>query len=346
MSKQVCVIGSNSFSGASFCKYLLEQGYDVLAMSRSDEPVNALLPYKWVNTNSGNVGNKAGNSTGDSTRALRFYQLDLNHQLAEIEAVLDKEKPAHVYNFAAQSMVGQSWEFPEHWFMTNAVSTVKLHNVLRQKDYLQRYIHISTPEVYGSCAGFVQEDQHYNPSTPYAVSRAAADMSLKTFFDVHQFPVISTRAANVYGEGQQLYRIVPKTIMCILSGDKLPLHGGGHSERAFIHIDDVSSATLKIAEGGELGSTYHISTKETVSIRNLVHTLCDMLGKDFEQVCEITDDRPGKDAAYLLDASRLRDTLNWQDQISLENGLERTIAWVKDYYDVLKTQPASYIHKP
>ncbi|UAA39511.1 GDP-mannose 4,6-dehydratase [Paraneptunicella aestuarii] len=332
MTRKVCVVGSNSFSGANFCQHLLNQGYEVIAMSRSAEPVDALLPYKWV--------------SADKLKNLQFHQLDLNQHLPEIEALLDKEKPAHIYNFAAQSMVGQSWEFPEHWFMTNAVSTVKFHNVLRHKDYMERYIHISTPEVYGSCSGFVKEDHVFNPSTPYAVSRAAADMSLKTFFDVHGFPVISTRAANVYGEGQQLYRIIPKTIMCILLGEKLPLHGGGHSERAFIHMDDVSDATLKIAEKGEVGSTYHISTKETISIRGLVVKICDMMGVKFEDVCEVTDDRLGKDAAYLLDATRLRETLDWQDQISLDEGLERTIKWARDNFDVLKAQPNTYIHKP
>ncbi|MCY7294513.1 GDP-mannose 4,6-dehydratase [Alteromonas sp. a30] len=332
MGRKVCVVGSNSFSGANFCKHLIEQGYDVVAMSRSAEPVDALLPYKWV--------------TPEQSSRLKFYQLDLNQNLSEIESLLDKEKPSHIYNFAAQSMVGQSWDFPEHWFMTNAVSTIKFHNMLRQKDYMDKYIHISTPEVYGSCSGFVQEDHVFNPSTPYAVSRAAADMSLKTFFDVHQFPVISTRAANVYGEGQQLYRIIPKTIMCILLGEKLPLHGGGHSERSFIHMDDVSDATLKIAEKGELGSAYHISTTETVSIRQLVHMICEMMQVRFEDVCEVTEDRPGKDAAYLLDASRLRETLNWQDKVSLSQGLERTIRWAKDNFDVLRQQPKVYIHKP
>ena len=332
MSRKVCVVGSNSFSGASFCKHLVEQGYDVIAMSRSAEPVDALLPYKWV--------------SDSQAKQLQFHQLDLNKDLDDIESLLDKEKPSHIYNFAAQSMVGQSWDFPEHWFMTNAVSTIKFHNVLRQKDYMERYIHISTPEVYGSCTGFVQEDHVFNPSTPYAVSRAAADMSLKTFFDVHQFPVLSTRAANVYGEGQQLYRIIPKTILCILLGEKLPLHGGGHSERAFIHIDDVSDATLKIAEGGELGSTYHISTKETVSIRQLVNMICEMMQVKFEDVCEVTEDRPGKDAAYLLDATRVRESLNWQDHITLTQGLERTIRWAHDNVDVLRSQPNVYIHKP
>ena len=228
MSTTVCVIGSNSFSGASYCKFLLEQGYQVIGISRSLEPVDALLPYSWVN----------------GANKVNFFQLDINHDLAQIENLFDKLKPSHIYNFAAQSMVGQSWDYPEHWFMTNVVSTIKLHNMLRYKDYLDKYIHISTPEVYGICSGYIDESQVFNPSTPYAVSRAAADMSLKTFFDVHQFPVISTRAANVYGEGQQLYRIIPRTILYIILGKKLSLHGGGHSERSFIHIDDVSNATL------------------------------------------------------------------------------------------------------
>lgn len=328
MNNAVCVIGSNSFSGANFCKLLLEKGYRVIAISRSEEPVDALLPYKWV-----------------QGKNVEFYPLDINKHLDEIDSLLDKTKPAHVYNFAAQSMVGQSWDFPEHWFMTNAVSTVKLHNCLRHKDYLDKYIHISTPEVYGSCSGFVTEDQVYNPSTPYAVSRAAADMSLKTFFDVHGFPVVSTRAANVYGEGQQLYRIIPKTILSILTGQKLPLHGGGHSERAFIHMDDVSDATLKIGLQGRLGDTYHISTEETVSIRALVKLICEQMSRPFEQVCEITDDRPGKDAAYLLDATKLRGELGWQDKVSLETGIARTIEWLSDNLTVLKSQPSHYIHK-
>ncbi|AYA63676.1 NAD-dependent epimerase/dehydratase family protein [Alteromonas sp. RKMC-009] len=328
MSKAVFVIGANSFSGASFCRYLLAKGSEVVGISRSEQPVMALAPQTW----------------GD-TKGYQFHQLDLNHDLPRIMQLIDDRKPAHIYNFAAQSMVGQSWEFPEHWFMTNVVSTVKLHNFLRHKDFLDKYIHISTPEVYGSCSGFIDESHGFNPSTPYAVSRAAADMSLKTFFDVHQFPVVTTRAANVYGEGQPLYRIIPKTIMSVMKGETLPLHGGGHSERSFIHIDDVSDATLGIGERGTIGDTYHISTNDTVSIRNLVATICERLGTTLEQVCQITEDRPGKDAAYLLNTDKLRRELGWQDTISLEDGISRTIDWAKQYFDVLKTLPTEYQHK-
>lgn len=328
MSNKVVVIGANSFSGASFCRHLLDCDYEVIGISRSAPSIMALSPQLW----------------GDVSR-YQFHQLDLNFNLDKIEAVLDRNKVSHVYNFAAQSMVGQSWDFPEHWFMTNVVSSVKLHNILRAKDYLERYIHISTPEVYGSCSGFVSEDHHFNPSTPYAVSRAAADMSLKTFADVHGFPVITTRAANVFGEGQPLYRIIPKTILSIVKGMRLPLHGGGLSERSFIHIDDVSSATLLIGEQGQVGETYHISTNETVTIRRLVEMICSELEADFDAVCEISGDRPGKDAAYLLDTTKLRTNLGWRDNISLEQGLARTIKWANEYTDALKTAPMNYIHK-
>ncbi len=328
MNKKIAIIGSNSFSGASFARYMSNLDYEVLCLSRSTEPVDALLPYKWSKLD-----------------ACRFSQLDLNHDLVKIEQLLDKEKPTLIYNFAAQSMVGQSWDTPEDWFMTNAVSAVKFHNVLRQKDYLDRYIHISTPEVYGSCEGYVKEDHVLNPSTPYAVSRAAADMSLKTFFDVYNFPVVSTRAANVFGPGQQLYRIIPRTILFIKMGKKLPLHGGGFSKRSFIHIDDVSNATHLIGEQGQSGSIYHIATESQISIRGLVQMICDKMAVNFDDVVEETGDRKGKDAAYTLDSAKLRAELGWQDSIMLEQGIEQTIEWVEQYFEQLQQQPFSYIHK-
>ncbi len=328
MKNNVVVIGSNSFSGSSFCKHLLQNGCEVIGLSRSSEPVTPLAPHKWV-----------------PGRKIQFHQLDLNHHLGEIEQLLDKTQPSHVFNFAAQSMVGQSWEFPEHWFTTNVVSTVKLHNILRHKDYLDKYIHISTPEVYGNCVGSITEDHSFSPSTPYAVSRAAADMSLKTFFDVHGFPVVSTRAANVYGEGQQLYRIIPKTILCALTGKTLPLHGGGHSVRSFIHIDDVSTATKLIGESGKPGETYHISTPQMISIRALVEQIAGLLDVPFAQFVEVTDDRPGKDASYSLSSEKLKSELDWQPNITLEQGVARTVTWLQDNLDELKQQPDTYIHK-
>ena len=325
----VIVVGSNSFSGASFVDFALSKGARVIGTSRSAEPISAFLPYKWH-----------GHSK------FEFKQLDLNNDLPAIASLIHEVKPAYVVNFAAQSMVGESWAKPGDWFMTNTVSTIKFHDELRKCDFLKRYVHISTPEVYGSCSGFVKEDFQLNPSTPYAVSRAAADMSLRTFHNVYNFPVVSTRAANVYGPGQQLYRIIPRTILFIMLGRKLQLHGGGVSTRSFIHIRDVSEATWRIMKNGHDGDTYHISTNDVISIRELVERICTKLNVRFEDHAEIVGERMGKDSAYHLDSTKLRTQLGWRDQITLDQGLDECIAWVKENFVALKVEPYDYIHKP
>ena len=327
--KNYIVIGSNSFSGSSFIDYLLSQNCLVHGISRSDELDPVFLKYK----SNENISN------------YKFNQMDLNHDLNDICDLINDYKDATVVNFASQSMVAQSWEHPLHWYQTNTLSTIALHDELRKMSNLKRYVHISTPEVYGSCTGSVRETHPYNPSTPYATSRAAADMSLMNFYNNYNFPVLFTRAANVYGEHQQLYRIIPRTILYILTGQKLQLHGGGHSERSFIHIDDVAKATYQIAEQGQLGTVYHISTKKLISIRRLVETICDLLDADFNDIVDIVDDRPGKDASYSLSTEKIEKELDWQSEIDLEAGIKSTINWVQEELDTLKQQAQKYIHK-
>ncbi|MBF0559237.1 MAG: GDP-mannose 4,6-dehydratase, partial [Nitrospirae bacterium] len=146
--------------------------------------------------------------------------------------------------------------------------------------------------------------------------------------------------------GQQLYRIIPKTILHIKLGKKVPLHGGGHSVRSFIHIKDVSDATLRAARNAVPGEIYHFSTARNIAISELVRLICGLMGADFSDVVEISEDRPGKDQAYLLDSSKAMAHLGWKDRIGLEQGIEETIGWVCDNLEVLKTLPFDYIHKP
>ena len=328
---KIVVIGSNSFSGANFSKNALEKGANVIGMSRSEELHPAFLPYKWVREEKENF---------------IFHQCDLNNDLERIMKIVNNERPDYVINFAAQSMVAQSWEHPDHWFMTNVVSSVRLHEMLRHCDFIEKYIHVTTPEVYGSTEGFIKEDAPFFPSTPYAVSRAAADMSLRTFYEAYKFPVIFTRAANVYGAGQQLYRIIPRTIFYIMLGNKINLHGGGVSIRSFIHMDDVSAATWEAMLKGKVGETYHISTNEIISIREVVAKICEMLNVHFGDHVSIGEERLGKDAAYMLDSTKCRKELAWQDQVSLQKGIEECIDWVAKYFEDLKNQPHDYVHKP
>lgn len=333
MAEKFFVIGSNSFTGASFVAYLLEQGYEVAGSSRSAEPSPVFLPYKWPKPAAANA-------------KFQFHQFDLNKDTDRIIAEIDHLKADYVVNFAAQSMVAESWLYPEHWYQTNVVANVLLHEKMRKLSFIKKYVHVSTPEVYGSCSGNVTETAPFNPSTPYAASRAACDLHLLTFYKNYKFPVVFTRAANVYGAGQQLYRIIPRTAYFILTGKKLQLHGGGRSVRSFIHGRDVADGTLRVAQNGTPGEAYHFSTDLYVSIREVVEKVCERLDVKFDQVVEVVGDRPGKDAAYLLDSSKARTTLGWKDAVSLDQGVDETISWIKTHLDELKKQPSDYIHKP
>ncbi|MFC2118138.1 GDP-mannose 4,6-dehydratase [Bacteroidota bacterium] len=328
--EKIAVIGSNSFSGATFVRYLLEKGHDVLGFSRSQELEDVFLPYKWFEKRQGKF---------------YFEQANLNSDLEKLIGILIREKPGYIVNFAALGMVAQSWEKPEDWYQTNVVAEVNLHDQLRKLDFIKKYVHVTTPEVYGSTNGWMQESFNFNPSTPYAVSRAACDLHLKSFFSAYNFPVVFTRAANVYGPGQQLYRIIPRTILYARLGKKLSLHGGGFSERSFIHMNDVSDATYRVALNGTIGETYHISTRETISIRNLVKKICEFIEVNFSDIVEESEDRLGKDQSYLLNSEKIRLELGWKDNINLNEGISTAIKWIDNNLDLLKTLPHKYIHK-
>ena len=329
--EKIAVLGSNSFSGSHFVAYALSQGVDVLGISRSAQPAKEFLPYAW---------------DGHDGACFRFEQLDMNHDSDRVAETLKAFRPDYIVNFAAQGMVAESWLHPEHWYQTNVVANVVLHDRIRHFDFLKKYVHVSTPEVYGSCSGLVPEEAPFNPSTPYAASRAACELHLRTFLKNYRFPVVFTRSANVYGPGQQLYRIIPRTILYILIGKKLPLHGGGRSVRSFIHIRDVADGTLRVAREGAPGEAYHFSTTLNISIREVVEKICAMMGAGFEKVVDVVGDRPGKDAAYLLDNAKARRTLHWEPRVDLDAGLRETIEWVTRNLAALGKQPLDYIHKP
>jgi len=331
MKNNFLVIGSNSFSGAYFTKYLLEKGHNVCGISRSEEPNEVFLPYKWAD---------------DLDTNFEFVQLDLNSNLNEIKELINSRKPQYVVNFAAQGMVAESWLTPEHWYQTNVVSQVKLHDVLRKIDSIKKYVHISTPEAYGSSdEGWLKENYNFSPSTPYAVSRAACDLHLLSFYKAYGFPVVFTRAANVYGPGQQLYRIIPRTMLSARLGHKLSLHGGGVSVRSFIHMEDVSSATYNVALQGNTGETYHISTNQTISIKSLVQKICNIANVEFNDIVEVSNERLGKDQSYLLNSDKLRNNFGWIDNINLDIGLNQTLSWIDQNLSILKSMPMDYKHK-
>ena len=331
MSEHVYVLGSNSFSGGHFIRMLLDMGYRVTGVSRSPEAHPVFLPHLAAN--------------GRHRNGYDFLRVDINRDMPSLLARMERDKPAYIVNFAAQGMVAESWEHPEQWLLTNTVSPVILHNKLRQYEWLSRFVQISTPEVYGATQGMLVENTCYNPSTPYAVSKAAVDMSLMCFYRAYDFPVVFTRAANVFGPCQQLYRIVPRAVLCFLAGGILQLHGGGRSRRCFIHIEDVARATHEIMTRSRPGSIFHIANPRIISIRDLVFLVADMVGVSPEKHITVAEERLGKDLAYTLDSSKLRAELDWREQYSLEQGIEDVIRWVRDNLSVLRAMPQNYEHR-
>ena len=153
-------------------------------------------------------------------KVFKFYKIDLNKNVDQLIIILKKFKPNIIFNFAAQSIVEYSWVKPSHWFQTNLISNIKLLEYLKNTDYLERYIYSSTPEVYGSTNKKIIENDFYNPNTPYATSKASIDMLLKNYYDNYKLPVVKTRVSNIYGPGQQIYKLIPKAIISILNKRK------------------------------------------------------------------------------------------------------------------------------
>lgn len=325
---KIFIIGSNSFMGSSLMSYLInnkkKKNFDLYACSRS--PENYSFQVK------------------NTKKKIKFYKIDLNKNIGDLINLLKKIKPQIIFNFAAQSVVEHSWKEPIHWFNTNLISNIKLLEYLKNVDYLDKYFHSSTPEVYGSTKAKINEEFNYNPSTPYATSKASIDMYLKNCFDNYKFPVIFTRVSNIYGPGQRLYKIIPKTIISLKKNMKLPLHGGGLSKRSFIYSDDVSRAFSLLIKKGKTGQIYHVTDQNIYKIRDIVKLICTMLEKDFKKNILITKDRPGKDFSYDMNSHKLK-KLGWKPKINIDQGIFSTINWVSENFKIFKKIKLVYQHK-
>jgi dTDP-glucose 4,6-dehydratase len=326
MKVKTAIIGGHSFSGNAYVAHLLKRE-NCLTVSRSSK-LERLLDAR-------------ENTEFQETKIV----WNLNDDSSQVIKALQESGATNIVNFAAQSMVAQSWQYPEDWYEANIVSLAKFVNRVRTETDVTKFIHFTTPEVYGSTNGWIKESFNFSPNTPYAVSRAAGDWHLRAIFEEYNFPVVFTRAANVYGEHQPLYRIVPKAIFAALVGTKLPLQGGGKSIRSFIHVSDVNSALDRVVSSGEAGESYHISTKELVTISELVKRIAAHLDVDFDNLVEVTPDRPGKDFAYQLESEKIRTELKWSDEVTMDDGIGRTSSWVKSNLSELKSMSTEYIHR-
>jgi dTDP-glucose 4,6-dehydratase len=326
----VAVIGSNSFSGSDFVDLLLtDTDYRVVGISRSPEKDSLFLPYR---------------KRHDLAR-FTFKQCDLNRDMTALQNMLGEIKPSYIVNFAAQSEVGPSWKHPEHWFQTNAVAIAALGNWMKDQKWLKRYVHISSPEVYGTCTGVVKENHPMDPSTPYAASKAAGDFMLFTLVKNFDFPMVMIRGTNVYGAHQQLFKIIPRSAIYLKQGKQIELHGGGVAVKSYIHIRDISRGELMAMEKGRSGQMYHLSTPQGVAVKDVVSTICKLMKKDFATSTKVGPERLGQDKAYVIDSTKAFQEFGWRPQITLEQGLQGVIGWIDEEWDHVQKETLDYVHK-
>jgi dTDP-glucose 4,6-dehydratase len=328
--KKILVIGSNSFAGSDFIDYLLNKNFKVYGVSRNKEIKNEHLRYK--------ENKKLKNFT--------FYKINLNikKDINKLIKIIKKQKIQYITNFAAQGMVAESWINPQDWYLTNVVSNSILIKEL-SKLKIKKYLNFSTPEVYGNTTSLMKESNIFAPNTPYAISRAAQDFNLLAYYKTYNFPVVVTRAANIYGPYQQNYRIIPKVIISILTNKKIPIHGKGNTLRSFIYMPDVSRALYKILlDKKNLGETFHISSKRFISIlelTKLINKLMNVKNKNTYHVKE----RDGKDLKYTLNSNKIRNNYSWSEKTNLEEGIINTMNWIKKNLNYFKKVSLKYSHK-
>ncbi len=314
----IAVLGSSSFMGGFLVDGLLTNGYKVIGISRTEKH-NIFKPY-FKNININNFKNFSG---------------DINNDYNYIVGILDYYKPNIVINCIAMGAVDTSWDSPYDYLMTNAVSLARVVHHLVGCDYLDKFLQASTPELYGNIPHSFPESKIYSPTTPYAVSKASFDMYLDTVIRQYGFPAIMFRAANIYGAHQQLFRIVPKTLIQIKKREKLTLEGGGVSRRYFIHSSDLSSGVIKLIDNGEPG-IYHFAGDEYISVKDLVTKVCSLVNYDYDELVSISPDRRGKDIDYNLNCDKAKRELGWSPLVDLDCGIRITSEWVNDNWDDIR----------
>ena len=204
--------------------------------------------------------------------------------------------------------------------------------------YLDKFLQIGSSEIYGSTSKPAKEDDPYNPTSPYAVSKLCGDLHLKTLYYHNKFPMNIIRPSNCYGSGQLMYRIIPKAALYLIKGTKFPLEGGGIAKKSFMHASDLATAIYLILHKGKNGEIYNAGVDNPSTIKNLVEITANILKVNFEESIKITPGRKTEDNQYWIDSSKIKKELKWKPNMSLEDGIAETIKWVKDHQDELSKE--------
>ena len=250
-----------------------------------------------------------------------------------------------VVNFAAESFVDRSINDANPFLVSNIRGTFTILDIITKQK--KRMIQISTDEVFGSLLeGSADEQSKFNPSSPYAATKAAAELLINSFFVTHNSDVVITRCTNNYGPRQFPEKLIPKTIILAKQGRNIPIYGNGKNLRDWIFVDEHCDAVYEILINGKSGQTYNISANNEISNMQIVNKVLGIMGKSNDLI-EFVEDRPGHDQRYSLDSSKIKNELGWSTKINFEEGIRKTIEWYEknfSYYEsvsneILKSTP-------
>ncbi|MGO4910229.1 dTDP-glucose 4,6-dehydratase [Pseudorhodobacter sp. W20_MBD10_FR17] len=323
---KILVTGGAGFIGSAVVR---------LAVSRGHEVVNVdALTYAACLDNVALVAESS---------LYAFEQVDIRDRFG-LDTVFAKHKPDVVMHLAAESHVDRSIDGPGDFIETNITGTFNMLEAARKywaasgKPETFRFHHISTDEVFGSLPDdpdvLFTEYTPYDPRSPYSASKASSDHLVRAWHETYGLPVVLTNCSNNYGPFHFPEKLVPVIILNALAGKALPIYGNGENIRDWLYVEDHADALLLVIEKGELGRSYNIGGENERTNLELVQTICAILDKKrpkpsgtyADQITFVTD-RPGHDARYAIDPSRIRNELNWRPSVTVAEGLEKTVEW-------------------
>jgi dTDP-glucose 4,6-dehydratase len=322
---KLLVTGGCGFIGSAVVRQAIARGWQVVNLDA--------LTYA---ANQENLASISGST------AYVFEHADIRDP-ERTSQILAEHKPDAIIHLAAESHVDRSIDGPLDFVDTNIVGTVQLLQASR--DYLAsldanarsrfRFHHVSTDEVYGSlgATGQFTETSAYQPNSPYAASKASADMLVRAWRQTYDFPCLITNCSNNYGPFQFPEKLIPVVILSAMEGKPIPIYGDGSNVRDWLHVEDHADALLTILQHGRLGEVYNIGGNAERSNLDLVRLICSELdllhpkSAPHAELITFVADRPGHDDRYAIDASKLEAELNWRPTRSLEDGIRDTVDW-------------------
>ncbi|MDE3240522.1 MAG: dTDP-glucose 4,6-dehydratase [Paracoccaceae bacterium] len=272
--------------------------------------------------------------------AYAFEQADIRDRAA-LDRVFAAHRPDAVMHLAAESHVDRSIDGPGAFIETNVTGTYNMLEAARAywvgagKPESFRFHHISTDEVFGTLGetGMFTEDTPYAPNSPYSASKAASDHLVRAWHETYGLPTVMTNCSNNYGPYHFPEKLIPVVILNALAGKPIPVYGQGTNVRDWLYVEDHADALLTVLERGAVGRSYNVGGENEARNIDLVRTICAILdrlrpeGAPHDRLITFVADRPGHDARYAIDPSRIRAELGWRPSVTLEEGLERTVRW-------------------